>query len=62
MVVALVALFVALAGTVSALPRSNTVFSDDIAKKQVKTSDLAKAAVKPGKLASGAVTNAKLAA
>jgi len=61
MVVALIALFVALAGTVSALPRSNTVFSDDIARKQVRTSDLAKAAVKPGKLASGAVTNAKLA-
>jgi hypothetical protein len=61
MVVALIALFVALAGTVSALPRSNTVFSDDIVNKQVRTPDLAKAAVKRGKLANGAVTDAKLA-
>ncbi len=62
MVVALIALFVALGGTATALTGSNSVFSDDIAPRNVKQSDINAGAVASGKLAANAVTNGKLAA
>ena len=46
MIVALVALIAALTGTAIALPGKNTVKSDDIASRQVKTRDLARDAVR----------------
>jgi hypothetical protein len=49
MVVALIALFAALGGTATALRGKNSVRSDDIAPKAVKTSDIAAAAVDPFK-------------
>ena len=49
MVVAVIALFAALAGTATALRGKNTVKSDDIAAKQVKQRDIAPGAVDPFK-------------
>ncbi len=46
MIVALAALVAALTGTAIALPGKNTVKSDDIASRQVKTRDLARDAVR----------------
>lgn len=57
--IAYAVLFVALGGTAVALPGGNTVFSDDIAKKAVKTKHIAKKAVKTSKIANNAVTGAK---
>lgn len=55
MVIALVALFAALGGTATALRGKNSVRSDDIAPRQVKTKDLAAKAVKAGKVGPSAV-------
>jgi hypothetical protein len=49
MVVAIIALFAALTGTAAALRGHNSVRSDDIKNKQVKTQDLAKRAVTPSR-------------
>jgi len=49
MVVAVIALFAALTGTAAALHGRNSVHSDDIKNKQVKTQDLAKRAVTPSR-------------
>lgn len=49
LIVALVALFAATAGTATALKGHNTVKSDDIAAGNVRTGDLANAAVTPRK-------------
>jgi hypothetical protein len=58
----IVAVFIALGGTASALPGKNHVDSGDIRKSQVKTADVARAAITAPKLAPGAVTTSKLAA
>ena len=50
LVIALIALFAALAGTASALRGKNTVRSDDIAPGQVKRTDLGAQAADPFKL------------
>jgi hypothetical protein len=58
----LIALFLVLTGgSAWALDGSNTVFSDDIVDKQVKTADIEAAAVTNGKLAPDAVNSAKIA-
>lgn len=54
-IVAYVALFVALSGSAVALQGRNTVRSDDIVNKQVKTRDLAPKAVNSSRLRPGAV-------
>ena len=60
MVVAVLALVVALAGTAGALPGTNSVFSNDIVNKEVKTQDLALGAVKAGRLGADAVRTEKV--
>jgi hypothetical protein len=60
-VVAYVALFVALGGTAAALPGSNSVKSNDLARGAVKAKALADAAVSNPKLRTGAVSSAKIA-
>lgn len=57
MVISVLALFIALGGTATALKGKNTVFSDDIKNGQVKTKDLADNAVAGDKIADGAILN-----
>jgi hypothetical protein len=65
MAIALIALFVALAGTAlsagSQVPGKGGVKASDIAKGAVKTGKLAGNAVATGKIANGAVNTAKIA-
>jgi hypothetical protein len=59
---ALLCLFLILSGgTAYALDGSNTVFTDDIVDKQVKTADIDAAAVTNGKLAPDSVNSARIA-
>jgi len=59
-VVAYLALFVALGGTATALDGKNTVFSDDIAPKEVKRSDVAIGAINKSRLSDDAVRGAQV--
>lgn len=59
-VVAYIALVLALSGTATALQGKNTVFSDDIAKRQVKKPDVGANAVGTGKMLDGHVSNVDL--
>jgi hypothetical protein len=61
MVVALVALSVALAGTASALPGHNRVKRDDIARNSVSASDIRKNAIRTRHIKRGQVTRSKIA-
>jgi hypothetical protein len=61
MVVALIALSVALAGTASALPGRNRVKRDDIARNAVRSSDIARNAVRNRHIRKGNVTRSKIA-
>jgi hypothetical protein len=61
MVVALVALSVALAGTASALPGRNRVKRDDIARNSVSSTDIRKNAVRNRHIKRGQVTRSKIA-
>jgi hypothetical protein len=60
MAVALIALFVALSGTATALTGTNTVTSDDIVAQNVKQSDIKAGAVTNGKLAANAISSGKV--
>lgn len=59
-VVGYIAVFIALGGTASALQGSNTVFSDDITNREVKSADVATNAIKNAKLADNAVGSAEV--
>jgi hypothetical protein len=61
MIVALVALSVALAGTASALPGRNRVKRDDIARGAVQSSDIRKNAIRTRHIKSRQVTRSKIA-
>jgi hypothetical protein len=61
MVVALVALSVALAGTASALPGRNRVKRDDIARNAVRSSDIRKNAVRTRHIKKRQVTRSRIA-
>jgi hypothetical protein len=61
MVIALVALSVALAGTANALPGHNRVKRDDIARNAVRSTDIARNAVRNRHIRSGQVTRSKIA-
>src|SRR5262245_66377311 len=50
----------AMSGTASALSGHNTVFSDDIVKREVKRSDLAGSAVNSPKVATDSLTTADI--
>jgi hypothetical protein len=61
MIVALVALSVALAGTASALPGHNRVKRDDIARNSVQSSDIRKNAIRTRHIKKRQVTRSKIA-
>jgi hypothetical protein len=61
LIVAVIALVAALAGTASALPGKHTVDRNDITKSAVKTKTIKAAAVTEAKLANGAVSSIKIA-
>ena len=61
LIVAMIALVIALAGTAQALPGHNKVDKNDIKKNAVRSKAIKAAAVTTAKLADGAVTTAKLA-
>jgi hypothetical protein len=61
MVVALVALCVALAGTASALPGRNRVKRDDIARNAVRSSDIVRNAIRNRHIRARQVTRSKIA-
>ena len=61
LIVAMIALVVALAGTAQALPGHGKVDKNDIKRNAVKSKAIKAAAVTTDKLADGAVTSAKLA-